>query len=71
MRYCGRLREMIFFLSTATRATGDVRGVFGGPLATFSSKNLALCWLTRESDNYEHNLDVDEVFNLDERSFFK
>ena len=34
MRYCGRLREMIFFLSTATRATGDVRGVFGGPQGT-------------------------------------
>ena len=34
VRRCGAyrsLRELIFPLSTATRATGDVRGVFGGP----------------------------------------
>ena len=37
MRYCGRLREVIFSLSMVPRATGDVRGVFGGPLATCSS----------------------------------
>ena len=37
VRYCGRLREVIFFLSMVPRATGDVRGVFGGPLATCSS----------------------------------
>ena len=37
VRYCGALRDVIFFLSMVPRATGDVRGVFGGPFATCSS----------------------------------
>ena len=35
VRYCGRLREVIFFLSMVPRGTGDVRGVFGGPLTIY------------------------------------
>ena len=31
VRHCGRLREVIFFLSMVPKDTGDVRGVFGGP----------------------------------------
>ena len=49
VRYCGRLREVIFFLSMVPRATGEVRGVFGGPLATCSSNMFGVVEPTREA----------------------